>query len=528
MRGYAPLEKKKFSVSPMLVLVIVLGVILAAVIALTMNFCLVNFKLYSRKATQLDLRGQEISASSYEKLCKALPDCEIYWDIPFQSAVVSSDATEVNVNSLAVTQDDILALKYLPNLKTIHAENHEDYETMAAVQQMLPQVQVLYQVPVGETRVSSADETAVLGKVTAEDLGMLDYLPNLKTLAISADCDNPDLVRSYCAQRGLDFGLRFRGELVDPNATELTLENVDDTELPQLRNLPNLKKLHLISPQAKPESVFALKEELSNVDMTWEVYIAGEMYHSFWAEEELNLSKLNLTDLSEVEHAVSYLPQVKQVFLGEPSFSNDELAAFRDRMREQCKVVWQIRLGESDPIRTDITYFFPGRDGKAMNLYFKDDVSYNLRYCEDLICVDLGHLGVSDVSFLEGLTNLEYLILAHTGVTDLHGIENCKKLKFLEIHWTGVRDLAPLKGLTALEDLNFGMTWPDVSALKEMPWLKNIYMIDGDRGDAWELSQALPNTRVVASGNATVGGNWRKLPNYYAMRDALHAPYMNG
>lgn len=522
------MEKKKFSVSPMLIVVIVLGVILAGVIALTLNYHLVDFKLYSRRAKKLDLRGQAVSASHYEKLKEVLPGCEIYWDIPFQSNVVSSDATQVSVNSLAVTQDDILALKYLPNLKTIHAENCEDYATMAAIQQMLPEVQVLYNVPVGESKISSAEETAVLGNVTREDLEMLDYLPNLKALTISADCENPALVRSYCEQRGLEFGLRFRGTLVDPDVTELTLENVDDTELPQLRNLKNLRKLHLISPQAAPEAVFALKEELSNVEMTWEVYIAGEMYHSFWAEEELNLSKLYLTDLREVEYAVSYLPQVKQVFLGEQNFSNDDLAAFRDRVREHCKVVWEIRLGESDPIRTDITYFFPGRDGKAMNLYFKDDVSYNLRYCEDLICVDVGHLGVSDVSFLEGLTNLEYLILAHTGVTDLHGIENCKKLKFLEIHWTGVKDLSPLKGLTALEDLNFGMTWPDVSALKEMPWLKNIYMIEGDRGDAWELTQALPNTRVVISGNATVGSNWRKLPNYYAMRDALHAPYMDG
>lgn len=522
------MEKKKFSVSPMLIVVIALGVILAAVIILTTNFCLVNFKLYSRKATQLDLRGQNISVSSYEKLQKALPDCEIDWDIPFQSDVISKDATQVSVNAQEVTQDDILALKYLPNLKTIHAEDCEDYASMAAVQQMLPQVQVLYTVSVGATEISSTDEMVALGNVTTEDLEKLDYLPNLKALAVSADCENPALVRSYCEQRGLDYGLRFRGELIAPDVTELTLENVDDTELPQLRNLPNLEKLHLISPQANPESVFALQEELSDVEVTWEVYIAGEMYHSFWAKEELNLSKLQITDLSEVETAVSYLPQVTQVFLGEQNFSNDDLAAFRDKVRDRFKVVWEIRMGESDPIRTDITYFFPGRDGKAMNLYFKDGVSYNLRYCEDLICVDVGHLGVSDVSFLEGLTNLEYLILAHTGVTDLHGIENCKKLKFLEIHWTGVRDLSPLKGLTALEDLNFGMTWPDVSALKEMPWLKNIYMIDGDKGDAWELSQALPNTRVVASGNATVGGNWRKLPNYYAMRDALHAEYMHG
>ena len=32
---------------------------------------------------------------------------------------------------------------------------------------------------------------------------------------------------------------------------------------------------------------------------------------------------------------------------------------------------------------------------------------------------------------------------------------------------------------------------------------------------------------VEATGTATVGGGWRRLPNYYAMRDCLHVPYMN-
>ena len=51
-------------------------------------------------------------------------------------------------------------------------------------------------------------------------------------------------------------------------------------------------------------------------------------------------------------------------------------------------------------------------------------------------------------------------------------------------------------------------------------------MIFGNSGDAWKASQALPNTHVVASGDATVGGGWRRLPNYYAMRDYLGREYM--
>jgi hypothetical protein len=60
-----------------------------------------------------------------------------------------------------------------------------------------------------------------------------------------------------------------------------------------------------------------------------------------------------------------------------------------------------------------------------------------------------------------------------------------------------------------------------------MTWLKNVYFILGSPASAYKVSQAIPTAHVVATGTATVGGGWRRLPNYYAMRDCLNAPYMN-
>ena len=72
------------------------------------------------------------------------------------------------------------------------------------------------------------------------------------------------------------------------------------------------------------------------------------------------------------------------------------------------------------------------------------------------------------------------------------------------------------------------LTWPDITPVLKMTWLKNLYMIGGSGSAAYKAAQALPDTRVVASGGATVGSGWRQLPNYYAMRDALGAEYMHG
>ena len=80
---------------------------------------------------------------------------------------------------------------------------------------------------------------------------------------------------------------------------------------------------------------------------------------------------------------------------------------------------------------------------------------------------------------------------------------------------------------TALEDLNLGNTYCSVEPLKEMTWLKNVWLIQRYSGG---LGVALPDTRVVCpegTNAVTVGYGWRKLPNYYAMRDMLNAPYMD-
>ena len=159
--------------------------------------------------------------------------------------------------------------------------------------------------------------------------------------------------------------------------------------------------------------------------------------------------------------------------------------------------------------------------------YFLDDDAYNLRYCEEMLCVDVGHMGLTNIDFVSGMPHLQFLILAHNGqLQDISPINSCKELIFLELDWSAVKDFSPLVGCTSLEDLNIGLTYPSVEPLMQMPWLKNLWMVE--RGGGYQLSQALPDTKIVATANATVGAGWRNLPNYYKMRDMLGMEYMKG
>ena len=48
------------------------------------NHIFVEDAVYPINAKTLDLRGQDISFEHYDAVHSQLPNCEIYWDVPFQ------------------------------------------------------------------------------------------------------------------------------------------------------------------------------------------------------------------------------------------------------------------------------------------------------------------------------------------------------------------------------------------------------------------------------------------------------------
>lgn len=506
---------------PLAILLIAAGVLIWCVT----QYVFVGLHAYPRDAALLDLRGEKVTASQYEKLAEKLPDCEIYWNVAFQGKVYPNATASLTVQTLS--ERDLVTLDYFTRLKTVDARDCTDYANLKALEERRPELTVDYGIKLGETAFDRGAKEITLETIGEEEVSRLSYMENLKTVTVQGggSIKGYKALQSYCHDRGIAFMAEMGGKKVADDTQNVTVENASEADLSLLTLLEDMTQLTLVNPKATPETVFSLEVALPSVKVSWNVQIGDLVFTPETTEVDLSTVKVNSID--EVEQAMSYLPNVKSLFMGEQEISHDDMAAFRDRVREQYKVVWYIRLGKSNPIRTDITYFMPGRDCHIYNVAFSDATSYNIRYCEDLVAVDVGHLGVKDVSWVASLTNLEYLILAHTPVQYIDGIENCKKLKWLELDWSGIRTLDPLKGCTALEDLNIGNAFPDVSALKEMPWLKNVYMILGSGKDAAMLAQALPNTHVVASGTATVASGWRRLPNYYAMRDALHAYYMN-
>lgn len=527
---------------------------------------------YSRNADVLDLRFADVTTADYDKLRKKAPNSEILWRIPFQGKTYDQDTDVLYVTSL--TDEDVATLDYFTRLKTVEAQKCTDYPQLAALAARRPEVTVEYTVTIDGREYPQDTAVVSISGITEEEINLLTYLPEL-TAVTAVGCRTPEQMtrlRDFCQEKGLSFALRFGTKTYPDTVEELDVTGVTDGELELLQLLPELKTLHLKNPEADPETVAQLRSTYPKADISWEVEIAGVSFPDDTKEVDLSAvlessaaqtaagtaagtqtaagaqtaTKTQTTtgtatgtqstketqstapavtlNLEDLEKKMSYLSDAKQVFLGKCGLDNEELAALRERVRDSYKLVWTVQLGKKLTARTDDTTFMPVREHVY---YFLDEDAYNLRYCEDMLCVDVGHMGLTNIDFVKGMPHLQILILAHNGqLQDISPISSCKELIFLELDWSAVKDFTPLVGCTSLEDLNIGLTYPSVEPLMQMTWLKNLWMVD--RGGAYQLSQALPDTKIVASADVTVGAGWRNLPNYYKMRDMLGMEYMRG
>lgn len=504
-----------------LIVLLLIGTVAAGVVWNLTHYVMVEFRFYPKDAQYLDLRDREISVKHYEKLCRKLPECEVDWNVPLSGGAYPQDAEQIVITSL--TDTDVEMLDYLTELKTLQAEGCTDYDQLLALQEHRPELEIRYTVSLGGNQYTQDVSQVDVKNIAAEEIPLLRGLPKLKTVICGGgDAETIAALQEYCHNNGLEFGIRIGGNAILDTAKEVSAGAVTDDELILLQFLTKMEKLHMKSPEASAENLVQLRANRPDVKISWEKEICGVLCST--EEEEIDLSEAAVSSLEEVAAGMAYFPDVQKVFLGECGMENEELAAFRDRVRGDYKVVWTVWCGEKLKARTDDTTFMPVREHVY---YFNDEEAYNLRYCEDMVCIDIGHMSIHDIEFVKYMPNLEILILAHTQVQYIEPIRSCKKLKFLELDWTPIRDYSPLVECTALEDLNIGNTYADSEPIGKMTWLKNLWMIGCSSGAKYRMTQALPETKVMVSGSATVANGWRNLDNYYKMRDLLGMAYMS-
>ena len=365
--------------------------------------------------------------------------------------------------------------------------------------------------------------TITLTELQAEEIPLLDHFPNLHTVNAAGCRDYAALLQlqQHRPDCTVFYDVSLGGQDWNQSAESLVLTDADTPSiLQQLAFLPAVKNVLLTGTLPTPEDLTLLRETYPRIDFQWQVEICGVIADG--TVTELDLSGIRMDSPEAVEAALQYLPNLERVIMSGCGIPNEEMDALNHRHRD-IQFIWTVDIGPYLKLRTDSTAFIPIKH----NVWVTDEDLVNLRYCTEMICLDLGHHDITRCDFLAYMPKLKYLVLADTPIADISPITACKELIFLELFLTKVTDYTPLLELTKLEDLNLCYTHGRKEVLMQMTWLKRLWWSPA-AGKQPALSRALPDTLINVTTGSSTGGVWRKGQNYYDMRDLLGMYYMTG
>ena len=396
------------------------------------------------------------------------------------------------------------------------------------LRQDLPHCKILWLVPFQGSFLSPDTQELTVTELSAADFESIPYLPNLTTIHAEGCQDYGILVefQTLFPQIDVYYEVTLQEQQIPYDTEHLILHDADIAKLSAV--LPYLSSLRNVVFEGNiPDSdgIYGLMCQYPQISFQWDLTLFGITTPN--TATELILSDIPMPDTSEVESYLKYFPNLERVEMCNCGISSEDMDALSQRYPD-IRFVWEIKV-RYGTLRTDAIAFIPYKLGYDIDNPLYDKDCTELKYCIDLICLDMGHMKIKDVSFLYQMPNMKYLILGDTPVKDFTPIASLKELIYLEIFNVQFTQHELLLELTKLEDLNLGSTpTKDIDALKQMTWLKRLWVpntkLNGYQFD--ELTEALPNTQVVTYGRHSTDRGWRDNQNYRDMRDLLGMWYM--
>lgn len=442
----------------------------------------------------------------------------------------SKDITSLNISGQH--NPNIKKIMELKQLKELDVRNThitvEDYEKLHAA---LPECNILWSVPVDGCYNDNESTEITVSSFSQQAIDTLKYFPNLKKVD-AFYCDDYEYLAA--AQRAYpDVKVWYKVPMgsvdIQSDCTGLKLKKVD---LENLRNalqyLPNMKDVTFQEELPSAEELEKLVEDFPEVNFHWNTQVLGLDVGT--DTTELDLSGMKMKNTDELEAALGYMPSLQKVIMSDCGISNEAMDALNNRYPD-IRFVWTVKVGWHK-VRTDATVFMPVKAKLVLPYGNQCDV---LKYCVDMVAIDLGHCEITNCSFVAYMPNLQYLILAQTKISDLTPLMYRDKLVYLELFTCpNIRDYSPLVTLKNLEDLNICYTWGNIEPITRMTWLKNLWWSPGPH--RWQqvqyrkgiLTECLPDTYLELDTDSSTGDGWRELPNYYKQRDLFEMPYFTG
>lgn len=401
-------------------------------------------------------------------------------------------------------------------------------EHIQAVQTQLPECEVIWELPFQGSFVAHDAQALTVTTLSDGDVALLDHLAQLKSVDASGCTDYPQILalaerRPECE---VVYQVSLNGEHYGHDTEKLSFADADGEELMQmLRYLPRLKTVVIDAPTMPPEALLALVEAYPQISFSWNVEVLGTVYPS--DTTAIDLSRTPLEGIEELEAGLAYLPALELLELHHCGLDDDLLAEYRERQADHYKVVWTVKLDSVNYIRSDATTFMPVMTFSG-NLW--DGNIANLKYCNEMVCIDVGHYPITHCDWAADMPSLQFLVVADTSIRSIEGLRGLENLIYLETFTTPLRDYSPLLEVPNLQDLNAVNSGMDIETAVRLKSLKRLWWTGYPSGRISEeekqrLREAIPGCEFCFKVDTSTGMGWRKGKLYYEMRDLLGMPY---
>lgn len=472
----------------------------------------------------VDLRGTHITLEDYARLKAALPDCSVSWQVPFHGEYL-----ELNTQSVSITTiqpEDAQALSLLPALKTVDCTGCTDLEMLAQLMEALPECDFRDTVLLnGETYDQDTEELWLETIDLATLNRALPCLPKLQRIMAVNWVPEPETVEALHRRfPKVELYFDWQDRLVSLDE-ETRVLNLDGWPLSAaaarglLACLPKLEQAKMLDTGLTDREMTALCDSFPNCQILWEAPFGPERVRT--DAEEIDISDYPVDDPGWIESLLPYFPKLQKVIMCRCGLDNETMDALNKR-HEDVNFVWEVSVGRVK-VRTDTDYFAPVVTGS----HVYDGQMDNLKYCPDIIAVDVGHMTLRDCEWVKYLPKLQYLIIADSDIQDISPLAECENLIYLEMFLTPVKDYSPLLSCKKLEDLNMCYTYGDPEPISKMTWLKRLWWTKIPYTYR-DMAQYLPDTQVVLDSGSSTGYGWRDGAHYKEQRDILGMWYMTG
>lgn len=496
-------------------------------------------KWIRRDCERVDLRSLEITLEEYEQLKTELPGCVIRWNIPIGDQLFDSRAGEITLTGLE--EGDFPMFRYFEDLRKINAEGLDCYETLLALESYLPECRIDWGVRVGDAMVDTTLEnldftgTGAAAEELMEKLSRFSALKQVEYWDFAGTPEERQALREAYPEITFLWNVEASGKTWSVADTHLSYagETVDAQALAAAAvELTKVEEIDLTGSGCTIEELLLIQAGYPDALIKSEISLFGQDFST--ETETLDLSGIRMESTAELEQILPLMKKLTWVDMCDCGISNEDMDALNKNYPE-TRFVWKVTFSVYT-LRTDATFFcasdLPSNGYVAIKM--TDEQLEPLKYCEDLIALDLGHMRYTDLSFLENMPKLQFLILVEARFTDITPIGTLKDLVYLEIFMNTIDDLSPLLNCPNLKHLNIGYTSGfDTSVLKQFTGLERLWFPGNTMSEAEieELKAALPNTQChlpAGDPDGSTGNGWREADIYFEMRDIFSMHYMPG